>query len=87
MQVHIGAKRTATGKPPRGWQGPGSRMSKEREGCTVMVHVGRLRHAAQGADTSGGGWQVADVGDVHVEGGRRFSLGEEVGRGCNREGI
>ena len=29
-------------------------------------HSGRCRHAARGADTSVGGWQVAGVGKVQV---------------------
>ena len=40
-----------------------------------------------GAETSGGGWQVAGAGGVHVEGGRRFVSGEELGNRCKREGM
>ena len=29
---------------------------------------GRHRHAAQGTETSSGGWRVAGVGDVQVDG-------------------
>ena len=40
---------------------------------------GRRRHAARGADASGGGWRVAGVGNVQVDGaphrGRRWVEG------------
>ena len=33
-----------------------------------MGNSGRCRHAAQGAETSGGGCQVVGVGDIQVDG-------------------
>ena len=42
--------------------------SRGRQGGEMDVgHGGRIRHAAQGAETSGGGWQVADGYKVQVD--------------------
>ena len=47
---------------------------------TVTGHGRRRRHAAQGAETSGGGLHVEGVGDVQVDGAlfqeRRWGAGE-----------
>ena len=40
-------------------------------GCTVTGNGDRRRHAARGAYTSGGGWQVAGAGNVQVGGTSR----------------
>ena len=53
--------------PPWGRQGPGIRPRAEGGGRTAVGHGSRSRHAAQGADTSGGGWRVAGVDEVHVD--------------------
>ena len=44
------------------------RGQKGGGGETGTVNGRRRRHAARGAGTSGGGWQVVDTGDVQVGG-------------------
>ena len=43
----------------------------KRGGHTVTVNGDRRRHVARGAYTSGGVWQVVDVGNVQVSGASR----------------
>ena len=42
-------------------------------------HSSRRRHAARGAETSGGSWQVEGVGDVQVYGAPRCERGWRAG--------
>ena len=70
-----------TVKPPRGRQGPGRRPMAEKGGeCTVTINGGIRSHAERGAETSGGGWQVAGVGNIQVGGDshreRKWGTGE-----------
>ena len=51
----------------RGEQGPWCRPSLAKEGFIYAGHGGRCMHAAWGADTSGGGWRLAGVGEVQLE--------------------
>ena len=84
---HIGTEVTATGKPLRGKQGPGSipMVAKVGGGGGSHRNRDRRRHAARGADTSGGGWRVAVVGDFQVVGA---SLRERIWRaGENERGL
>ena len=59
---------TATGKSPRGIQGPGCRPRAANGECTFTGNGGRRRHTARGARSSSGGWQVKGVGYFQVGG-------------------
>ena len=60
------------GEPPKGRQGPGFRPREAKGGQTYARNGGRHRDMTRGADTSGGGWRVAGVGDVQVDGAPRW---------------
>ena len=59
-------------RTPRGQQGPGCTAKAAKWGRTDTGNGDRRRHAARGAETSGGGWRVAGVGNVQVEGVPRW---------------
>ena len=56
------------GKPPRGKQEPGCRPRAARGGQTDAGNGDRRRHAALGAENSGGCCKVTAVGNVKVYG-------------------
>ena len=53
-------------EPPRGLQGPWCRLRATKGGRTDVGNGSRRRHEERGSETSGEGWQVVGVGDVHV---------------------
>ena len=55
-------------KPPGGDRDPVARRGQKRGGQTDAVNDSRRIHAVRGAEMSGGGWWVAGVGDVNVDG-------------------
>ena len=71
------------GEPYRGKQGHVCRPRLAKGGLTDAGNGGRSRHVAQGADTSGGGWQVAGMGDGQVDNAplweRRWKAGLHIG--------
>ena len=64
---HKGDGGNRGGRTPRVRQGPGCRPMAAKRGRTDAGNGGKHRHAAQGAETSGGGWRVAGVGEVQVD--------------------
>ena len=55
MRVHNVDEGTNNGRPPRDQQGLGHRPRAARGGRADAGHGSRSRHAARGAETSGGG--------------------------------
>ena len=53
---------------PLGHWGSVRRPRATRGGRTDAVNGGTIRHTTRGAETSGGGWRVADGGEVQVDG-------------------
>ena len=52
------------GEPPVGYSDLGAGRGWQRGGETDAGYIGRLRHLAQGAETSGRGLQVVGMGDI-----------------------
>ena len=73
------------GESPRGRQESGRRPRAEKGGEHSHRNDDRRRHAARGAETSSGGWQVASAGDVQVGGALRWE--RRWGAGENERGL
>ena len=50
-----------------GSKGTWAQTEGDKGGRTNVKHGGRIRHAAQGAEVSGGGWRLVGVGKVKVD--------------------
>ena len=67
-QGHGGAEVPDMQNPPQSDKYLGAGQCQQKGKRTSTGNSGRRRHAAQGVETSGGGWKVAGVGDVQVGG-------------------